>query len=273
MSATPARPGEYLQPAYEAASPLAGAYGMGQSIGAMGNEAADRNLAGVLREGVPLAAIMMSPAARMRAPAAARAKAMGYADDAFYRGESGGQSPRQYDGGAFFSRDAETAAGFAKRGGAEAPRDFRLDLRNTFKDYEPVKASDFARIVEAVARDNPKFAHEMVTAITEDPSKGVAWMRGFANARPGDTVAESGAHVRQMVDTATNGGAKSVFKRAGYDALDYGRDVEKLTGDGIRLANAAFDPAKASSRDITAGVAGAAAAPAALGFARPDERY
>jgi hypothetical protein len=51
-----------------------------------------------------------------------------------------------------------------------------------------------------------------------------------------------------------------VFLRAGFDALDSGRDVRKLTGFGIRLKNAEFDPAKAHLPDITASVAAPAAA-------------
>jgi hypothetical protein len=210
------------------------------------------------------AANFIGPGPKMPARPAgrdARATALGYSSDKFFRGEASGRLPESYEG-AFFSRDPEYAGGFAKRGGQEAPREFRLNLTNAFRDYEPVNAATYARIIEAVKAENPKLAQEMVTAITDNPAKGVDWFAGFAKARPDQPVAESGAHIRQMLDVGTNGSAKDVFKRAGYDALDYGRDVEKISGDGIRLANAKFDPAKASSRNIMAGVTGATALPA-----------
>src|SRR5262245_28062570 len=48
-------------------------------------------------------------------------------------------------------------------------------------------------------------------------------------------------------------------------ALDAGRDVQKLTGAGIRSKDAAFDPAKSNSLDILASLAGLLSAPVAMG--------
>ena len=41
-----------------------------------------------------------------------------------------------------------------------------------------------------------------------------------------------------------------MFRRAGFDALDSGRDVLKLDGFGIRHKDAVFDPAKVDQRNI-----------------------
>ena len=167
----------------------------------------------------------------------------------------------------FFSREPETAKGFATRGGQEAPCEFRLNLGNTFDRNGTVSAAHYARIVETLAQENPKYAHEMVNMIA--PGQDAKWFAEFARRNPDMAVAEIGAHVDQALDYGNLSSTRSLLKRAGFDAIDYGRDVEKLTGDGIRLAHALFDPAKAKSHDIMAGVA----VPAAFGFAPPDDRY
>ena len=51
-----------------------------------------------------------------------------------------------------------------------------------------------------------------------------------------------------------DGPCKGVFLGAGFDALDSGRDVRKLTGRGIRLNDAAFDPARRRSQNISASI-------------------
>lgn len=69
----------------------------------------------------------MDEASRM-----ARAKAMGYSDDVFWRGEATGKLPSKYQDRGFFSRDRDYAAGFAQKGGQPDPREFRLDLSKAF---------------------------------------------------------------------------------------------------------------------------------------------
>ncbi len=48
---------------------------------------------------------------------------------------------------------------------------------------------------------------------------------------------------------------------AGFDAIDTGRDVRKLTGSGIRHRDAAFDPERAAERNIFYGLGAASALP------------
>jgi hypothetical protein len=202
---------------------------------------------------------------------AARQAAMGYDPTPFYRGEASGRLPTSYET-AFFSRDPDTAAGFAQRGGHGAPREFRLDLSKAFLDYAPVNARAYGNIVNAVAQDNPKMASQMVDAIA--PGKSLEWFNEFAKRHPETTVSESGGHVRQMLDFGTKNSAEDIFRRAGYNAVDYGRDVRNLDGHGIRLSTATFDPSQAASRNITAGMGAiGAGVGAALSHDEPWLRY
>jgi len=191
-----------------------------------------------------------------------RATQMGYADEPFYRGEATGAKPSQYDT-AFFSRDPEYAKGFAQRGGEDAPREFRLNLTKTFSDQGALTAEKYGNIVKAAAKSDPELAKNLAESIA--PGKGVDWLIEFSRTNPDFVVAEPGAaaFVRHAIETGSSDPV-SVFRRAGFDAIDSGRDVRKLTGEGIRLKGARFDPSKASSRDIMAGVAGASLLPAYL---------
>lgn len=79
------------------------------------------------------------------------------------------------------------------------------------------------------------------------------------------TVANPGKLLRQAVRMNARN-PDDLFRRAGFDALDFGRYVQKLAGAGIRSKDAAFDPAKSNVRDIMAalplGAAGLGAAAA-----------
>jgi hypothetical protein len=199
------------------------------------------------------AALPMDEASRI-----ARARAMGYADEAFYRGEASEKLPNEYPSGAHFSRDPEYAQGFAQRGGKSEPREFRLTMGQAFKDYEPLSAQAYARLVSSA---EPKLAAELVEMIA--PGRTPEWFAEFARRNPEFNVTERGATplVRQAIE---RGSADPIglFQRAGFDALDSGRDVHKIAGEGIRLKEAAFDPAKLGSQNILAGLA-------AAGFAAP----
>ena len=190
-----------------------------------------------------------------------RALEMGYSDQPFYRGEATG---RPYGGGpAFFSRDPKYAEGFAQKGGQNAPMEYKLNLQNTFSDAEPLTAGQYGKLVEAAAASDPKLASDLAETIA--PGKGVEWLIGFAKARPDFVVVEKGGAplVRQAIEKGSRD-SSGLFQAAGYDALDSGRDVQKLTGSGIRSKDAAFDPSRASSKDILAVLAGASLLPAWL---------
>lgn len=189
-----------------------------------------------------------------------RARGMGYADEPFFRGDGGTAS--EYPSGGHWSRDPEYANGFAKQNGQDAAREFQLNLENAFRDNEPVPASHYARLANAAAQRDPKLAAELVDDIA--PGKSLGWFTEFARRNP-DHPTQNGALVRQQIDKNSSDPI-GVFRDAGFDALDSGRDVRKLTAEGIRHKDAVFDPGKRDSRDIFAtmaamGIMGAAAAP------------
>ena len=252
------RPADYLQPVAEALSIPLGAYGAGQMIGEGYQTAREANSLMDFGQGVGLAAIGAlgimpgrSGKKNQLVPEAPH-KALGYSDNVFYRGEASGKLPDEYHS-AFFSRDKEYADGFAKRGGQDAPREFRLNLENSFSDGSPVNATTYVRLAESVARDNPKAAAEMIDMIA--PGKDLEWAKKFAEYNPDFDVADSGALVRQMVESNASSW-QNAFMNAGFDAIDTGRDVYKLSGDGIRHVDAKFDPANAASRNIFASLGG-----------------
>ena len=69
-------------------------------------------------------------------------------------------------------------------------------------------------------------------------------------------VADSGARCPSNGGGNASSMAANAFMNAGFDAIDTGRDVYKLSGDGIRHVDAKFDPANAASRNIFASLGG-----------------
>ena len=128
-----------------------------------------------------------------------------------------------------------------------------MKMDKAFVDSAPVTVEQYNRLVQEVAKQNPKVAQSMVDDILDGIS--VQEFAEFARQRGGDIVSDSGALVRQAIQRNV-GDDVSVFTGAGYNAVDSGRDVWHLTGDGIRLSNALFDPTKSASRNLLAGVPG-----------------
>jgi hypothetical protein len=140
------------------------------------------------------------------------------------------------------------------RGGQAAPREFCLNLNNTFADHAPVTADQFGRLVEAASKHDPDLARNLAGLFDREPD----WIVGYGKARPADVVAEQGSLIRQAIERSH--AFEHVFRDAGFHAFASGRDVRKLTGHGIRSKDAAFDPDKASSTNIFASLAGLRAA-------------
>ena len=86
----------------------------------------------------------MDEASRM-----ARARKQGYADEPFYRGEASGDLPAEFPEGAYFARDKEYAAGFARRGGQAEPREYRLMMGRAFRDRGDLTVEEYGRLVSA----------------------------------------------------------------------------------------------------------------------------
>jgi hypothetical protein len=196
---------------------------------------------------------------------AARQKTLGYSDESFWRGEAG--APLEYDS-AHFSRDKEYATGVAHKRGQEEPREFRLKLDRAYRDYDDLSAGQYGRLIEAALEHDPKLAADLSQQIVPShvaPNKAVAWALEATKARPDDVVATQGAAalIRHAIQRSSS--ADDIFMRAGFDAIDSGRDVRKLEGSGIRLKDAAFDPKKAHDRNILASLLlGGLAAPTVL---------
>lgn len=180
----------------------------------------------------------------------ARAKALGYADDVFWRGESTGKLPTEYPGGAFFSRDRDYAAGFAQKGGQAEPREFRLDLSKAFRIGEPLTAGQYGRLVESAMARDPDLARQLASQFEQSPE----WMVGFGKARPDQVITDRAGGTLTHELVAKSRAPEDVFRGAGFNAIDSGRDVRNLDGFGVRSAGAAFDPAKQGEPNIFLGL-------------------
>jgi hypothetical protein len=205
--------------------------------------------------GLTLAALPFGARAPVRAlpmdatSVAARRRAMGYTETPFYRGDAGNLS--EYPSGGFFSRDPDLAAGHAARyqGDATAvPREFRLNLQSSFSFNRPLTGEQRDRLVSAVAAENPRLADDLAGAIDDGTPTAFIW---------------------QALERGT-GNPRETLRRAGFTAVDTGRDVMMLSGSGIRSADAAFDPARAHLPNIYYGLPFATLA--SLAAAPVDER-
>jgi hypothetical protein len=167
-------------------------------------------------------ALPMDDASRM-----ARAAEMGYSEKPLWRGD---KNPDEYPGGEFFSRNRALAEGHAKRHGGEA-REFRLkmDPDTTFNFNGEFTRSQAERLIAAVAKQNPEFAEKQL--------------------RPAIYEGTPPSLIYQALEHNTHD-AQGALRAASFAHIDTGQDVLALTGDGIRLSTAKFNPADAASRNI-----------------------
>ena len=214
------------------------------------------------RPGAPPSDLPMDPASRWT-----RSLEGGYSRENFYRGERTGKTPTEFPHGGHFSRDRDTAAGVAQIGGASAPTTYRLNLSKTFDLAKPVTAENYGRLLTELHKTDPKLATSMADAIA--PGRDVGWVLEFAKRNPQHLVAENGTAVHNMI---VQGGRDLVgtYRRAGYDALDNGREVIKMTGDGIRRHDAVFDPRRARDQNVLALVLGLLGLPRVAPAADPN---
>lgn len=244
--------GTSAEPYARAVGALAGPFAPGAWRRAMDSvapsaEEAGRTLntfAGAGAKTADKSSLPMDEASRME-----RSRQLGYSDEPFYRGEATGQLPDAYSE-AFFSRNASTAGGFANRGGQSEPREFRLNLQNAFGGSRPLTAKQFGSILDAAEKHDPQLAGNLLSLIELPQGKDVGWLRGYVKARPDDVLMRHG-DIRALI--MRSAAPETILTEAGYDALLNGEDVRKLTGSGIRLRNARFNPDEANSRNILAG--------------------
>ncbi|SMF64706.1 hypothetical protein SAMN06265365_12325 [Tistlia consotensis] len=197
----------------------------------------------------------------------ARARQMGY-EGGYYRGEASGARPASYPGGAHFSRERGYAAGFARQGGAEEPAEFMLRIEKSLAYEDAVTMSDWAELVR-----NARSRKEAQRLVNAAPIRGAWTVEQFLR------LAEAGSEVVLMAGSMAWQLLKinadqpfALLRRAGYDAIDSGRDVLKLGPKGIRLRKAAFDPAKRESSDVLAAEPGSGPAGALLEADDRDRR-
>lgn len=97
-------------------------------------------------------------------------------------------------------------------------------------------------------------------------------MIGFAKKLPDEPVTRGGSGIVAGPILGTGRFPKHTFREAGFDAIDDGANVRKLSGHGIRLSTAEFDPAKRTYTDINRALGGLAVLPPAAAFvASPDD--
>ncbi|BCH30279.1 hypothetical protein MesoLjLc_22090 [Mesorhizobium sp. L-8-10] len=246
--------GDYLGMATAAIGAIPG----GKLVGKLAKKASPTVAAKVTND--VISELPMDEASRM-----ARAKAMGYSDDVFWRGEANGKLPNEYPSGAHFSRDREYAAGFAQKGGQPDPREFRLDLSKAFTIGRPMTAGEYGRLVESAMAHDPQLAAQLATQFERSPE----YMVGFGKARPDQMITDAPGATLTHELVSKSRALENVFRDAGFNAIDSGRDVRKLNGFGIRSAQAAFDPGKADKRGILLSLG--ALTPGLFGLAsRPD---
>ena len=102
--------------------------------------------------------------------------------------------------------------------------------------------------------DDPKFAQHMAEDL-------LARIRGGPEVPKGREIEYVMLLARDIPDLPVAGGGQvfqalevsgrkpeAVLREAGYDAVDSGRDVHKLSGHGIRSKDAVFDPKRHPTR-------------------------
>jgi hypothetical protein len=114
----------------------------------------------------------------------------------------------------------------------------------------PVKAHQFEAILDAAAKHDPQLAANMMHLIELPPGKGPEWFRQWLKVQPN---VELMAHADLRPLIMNSAAPERILKDAGYDSLYNGPDVRKLTGSGIRLNDAEFNPKRRSSINIKAG--------------------
>lgn len=178
-------------------------------------------------------ALDMSQAARMQRAADQNFKG------GFYRG---GKPPSD-DGvlsGDFFSRDPELSKSFDNSDETDF-REFMLKIDNPLGMGTVVGPPELAKLADSAK------------------TRGLDETAGFFQELANDGMGLEGAMVQHLVEKEVGvTGMKGMLSDAGFDFLDTGRDVMRLTRGGVRDKAAKFDPSKIADPSVFAGLAGAA---------------
>jgi hypothetical protein len=155
------------------------------------------------------------------------ARAARMAEQGYVRGLwRGGKSVAD---GPFYTPDAQAAADFARRHGANADvREYALRMGKQFDTSANFGPEDLQRLAEVLGT---KYGNKM--AAKELPSMASDFRSGRM----------PGAALYQVLEAQSGGNAADVLRAAGYDSLNAGQEVRMLNMGNVRDANkAAFDP-------------------------------
>ena len=178
----------------------------------------------------------------------------------FFRGGRAPNSKGELGNQHHFSRDREYAEGVFNEKYKSAPdRDFReyaIAMQKPFHLRRTYTTEDILPIQDALKAIGDKRLSPYLKEIVEDD---------YGGAIPGSAL-------HQLLDQVGIEPARSILQRAGFDAIDSGRDIEMLVPYGVRDLSAKFDKAKRYSPNIFAGTIGAMAIPGAFSSLPPEYR-
>ena len=184
-----------------------------------------------------------------------KAKQQGYPNEPFFRRNHKDQRPTEFPEGGRFWRNDKAGWKATRRG--EEVSEYRLATSKVFDPTSRLTAADMAHIFETVNAIHPEVAAKMTHDLV--PGGGIEKFRAFVKDAPELLGPEGWWMERLLLKHKVDPNA--ILPRAGYDAIDYGTGVQKLTGAGIRSVNAAFNPAMRDSQNIMASIPGAGAVP------------
>lgn len=107
-------------------------------------------------------------------------------------------------------------------------------------------AGEYGRLVESAMAHDPQLAAQLAGQFDRSPE----WMIEYGKRNSEHLVTDGPGATLTHELIAKSRAPENVFKDAGFNAIDAGRDVRNLDGLGIRSAQAAFDPEKAGRRGI-----------------------
>ncbi|NOY72199.1 MAG: hypothetical protein GXP14_07450 [Gammaproteobacteria bacterium] len=154
-----------------------------------------------------------------------RAKEQGY-KRGFYRGGKPPDEKGLMGGQQFYSRDKEYAEGF----GEKSPdfREYMLNIEKPLNWNSAINKADIDDIESYLNKIGDKRLSPYLQDIVATDYEGEI----------------SGATLYQLLDNVGIETPEGILKASGFDAIDTGRDVRKITKEGVRDLTAAFDPSK-----------------------------
>lgn len=190
----------------------------------------------------------MSETARNR-----RERELGYSQERFWHGDRHPLAPEplpdQYpDHSVYFSRDPDYAAAFARLGGRPEAREFRLRFNRPFRIDRMYSRDEVADILGSLRRLDDEVGADRIASVWHEGWTAEDFIADAARRPSAD--ASDGANIHWLLRENSRLPHTLVLRDAGYDSIDAGHELVKLSSDGIRLRSAEFDPRRADSLNI-----------------------